>query len=429
MKIVQITPGSGNSFFCENCLRDDAAVRELIKLGHDVKMVPLYLPVLDKRPGVDTAPIFFGGINVFLQQKSGIFRRTPRWLDKLFDRPGLLRLAAKFSGMTSATDLGRTTVSMLKGPDGRQAKELSRLIDWLAQQDRPQLIVLSNVLLAGLADQVKGRLGCKIACLLQDEDEFLDSLPQPYRSQAWTSLAKLAGSVDMFIAASESFSQLMQERLALPPDRLCVVRNGVDTDAFSPKGQDSPPDPPAIGFLSRAYFLKGLDTLVEAFAILKAGGRNPALRLRLAGGMLGEDHPYVKGVRELIRTKGLAPYVDFLPNLDPPGRRDFYRTLQVLCVPERRSQSGGLYALESLACGVPVVQPDCGVFPELIAATGGGLLVNDQSPAGYAQAIGQLLADPGTSAQMGRQARLAVENRFTARRMAQELSELYRRMA
>jgi glycosyltransferase involved in cell wall biosynthesis len=427
MKIVQITPGTADSFFCENCLRDDAAVRELIKLGHDVKMVPLYLPVMDKRPGVDTAPIFFGGINVFLQQKLSVFRHTPRWLDKLFDRPGLLRLAAKFSGMTSAADLGRTTVSMLKGPDGRQAKELSRLIGWLADQDKPQLVVLSNVLLAGLAPQIKSRLGCKIACLLQDEDEFLDSLAQPYRTQAWKSLAALAGSIDMFIAASDSYSQLMQERLGLPSDRVCVVRNGIDPDAFSPQsGQDSPP---AVGFLSRAYFLKGLDTLVEAFAILKADSRNQTLRLRLAGGMLGEDHPYVKSVRHLIAAKSLTDYVDFLPNLDIPGRRDFYRTLRVLCVPERRNQSGGLYVLESMACGVPVVQPDCGVFPELIAATGGGLLVTDQSPTGYAQAIGQLLSDPDKSAQMGRQARLAVEKRFTAKRMAQELSEIYRRMA
>jgi glycosyltransferase involved in cell wall biosynthesis len=430
MRIVQITPGSGDSFFCENCLRDDAAVRELIKLGHDVQMVPLYLPVLDKTPGVDSAPIFFGGINVFLQQKLGVFRHTPRWLDKLFDRPGLLRLAARFSGMTSAADLGRTTLSMLKGPGGRQAKELSRLVSWLCAQDRPHLVVLSNVLLAGLAAEIKSRLGCKIACLLQDEDEFLDSLTEPHRSQSWARLAELADGIDMFIAASDSYSRLMQDRLALPPQRICVVRNGVDPDAFPPRSpQSPPPDPPAVGFLSRAYFTKGLDTLVEAFAILKVDGRNRRLRLRLAGGMLGEDQPYVNRVRKLIAQRGLADCVDCLPNLDLARRRDFYGTLRLLCVPERRNQAGGLYVLESMASGVPVVQPDCGVFPELIAATGGGLLVRDQSPAGYAQAIGQLLSDPAKATEMGRQARLAVQNRFTTGRMAHELSEIYRRMA
>jgi glycosyltransferase involved in cell wall biosynthesis len=222
----------------------------------------------------------------------------------------------------------------------------------------------------------------------------------------------------------------MRDRLALPPGRVCVVRNGVDPDAFSPRSpQTPPPEPPAVGFLSRAYFLKGLDTLVEALAILKSGGRNPTLRLRLAGGMLGEDRSYVQSVRKLIAARGMGDCVDFLPNLDIAGRRDFYGTLRTLCVPERRNQAGGLYVLESMASGVPVVQPDCGVFPELIRAAGGGLLVKDQSPAGYAAAIGELLSDPDKAAQMGRQARLAVEARFTAGRMARELSEIYRRMA
>jgi glycosyltransferase involved in cell wall biosynthesis len=145
--------------------------------------------------------------------------------------------------------------------------------------------------------------------------------------------------------------------------------------------------------------------------------------------MLGEDRPYVNRVRKLIARRGIADCVDFLPNLDLARRRDFYGTLRVLCVPERRSQAGGLYALESMASSVPVVAPDCGAFPELIAVAGGGLLVKDQSPAGYAQAIGQLLSEPAMASEMGRQARLAVASRFTAGRMAQELSEVYRRMA
>ena len=78
MNIVQITPGAG-AMYCGNCLRDNALVAALRKLGHDVLMVPLYLPLtLDEEDQSAGTPIFFGGINVYLQQKSALFRKTPR---------------------------------------------------------------------------------------------------------------------------------------------------------------------------------------------------------------------------------------------------------------------------------------------------------------------------------------------------------------
>jgi len=66
MNIVQITPGAG-AMFCGNCLRDNALVAALRKLGHQAVMVPLYLPItLDEPDQSDGTPIFFGGINVYL---------------------------------------------------------------------------------------------------------------------------------------------------------------------------------------------------------------------------------------------------------------------------------------------------------------------------------------------------------------------------
>ena len=95
MKIVQITPGSGDNFYCENCLRDAALVKAMHKLGQDVILLPMYLPLqVDYKEIPRKAPLFFGGINVYLQQKLSFFRKTPRWLDSLFDRPGLLNWAS-----------------------------------------------------------------------------------------------------------------------------------------------------------------------------------------------------------------------------------------------------------------------------------------------------------------------------------------------
>ena len=136
MRIVHLTPGAGDHFYCENCLRDSALLSALQRLGHEVLMVPLYLPAYGDKPiEVNKAPIFFGGINVWLQQHVKLFRHTPRWMDRLLDSPRLLKAASRQIGLTSARELGETTSSMLLGPQGRQAKELDRLIEWLTQQE------------------------------------------------------------------------------------------------------------------------------------------------------------------------------------------------------------------------------------------------------------------------------------------------------
>ena len=96
MKIVQITPGSGDNFYCENCLRDDALIKAMYKLGQDVILLPMYLPLqVDEKEIPRKAPLFFGGINVYLQQKLSFFQKTPRWLDSFFDKPGLLKWASR----------------------------------------------------------------------------------------------------------------------------------------------------------------------------------------------------------------------------------------------------------------------------------------------------------------------------------------------
>jgi hypothetical protein len=80
MNIVQITPGAG-SMYCGGCFRDNSLVAALRKQGHQTLMVPLYLPLtLDEPDQSAGTPIFFGGINVYLDQKSALFRKAPRWL-------------------------------------------------------------------------------------------------------------------------------------------------------------------------------------------------------------------------------------------------------------------------------------------------------------------------------------------------------------
>ena len=424
MKLVHLSPGAGENFYCENCLRDAAMVVALRSLGHDAACLPMYLPLMTETPLDERArgEVFFGGVNVYLQQKLALFRKTPRWIDRLFDSPRLLRWAGRKAGMTRADDVGETMLSMLRGELGRQVKELERLVTFLVERDRPDIVSISNALLVGLARRIKQALSVPIVCSLQDEEGFVESLPEPYRSQAWNLLAERARDVDLFIAPSAFYRDAMRRRLDLPADRFAVIPNAIDVEAFAPAA--TPPPRPTIGYLSQMCESKGLDTLVEAFCLLKRSARHERLGLRVAGGMTGADVAFVQRVRRRIADAGLADAVELRDDFDPADKTDWLQACSVVSVPTRRGEAFGLFVLEALACGVPVVLPDHGAFPELVAATGGGTLCRPNDPNDLAEKLDDLLRDPGRAAELGRAGRQAVTKTFHSRRMAEQVTGL-----
>ncbi len=423
MRIIYLMPGAGGSFYCENCLRDAALIRAVAKLGHDPLMVPLYLPLkIDEPTSIPAAPVFFGGIGVYLQQKSSLFRRLPRWLTRWLDAPWLLRWAAKRAGMTSARDLADTTLSMLRGEDGHQARELDRLIEWLAAEEKPDLVSLSNCLLIGAARRLKERLRVPIVCALQDEDIFLDPLPEPQRSQAYDAIAERAAHVDAFIAVSHYYGGLMRERLRIPAEKLHVVHNGIPVEGYEP-APGGTGVPPVLGFLERLCHEKGADILAEAFLLLRP--KLPGLKLRLAGGWTTADEPFLASIRKRLAKAGASDAVEFLPNLQRAERQAFLRTLSVLSVPSRHPEAFGMYVLEALAAGVPVVLPRRGAFPELIEATGGGILYDGDGPEPLAAALGELLSDPARDRDLGARGRQAVRRDFAVEVTARKTMEVY----
>ncbi|MFC1838233.1 glycosyltransferase family 4 protein [Thermodesulfobacteriota bacterium] len=424
MKIIQITPGSGDNFYCENCLRDQALLRTLNSQGHEVTMVPLYLPIRLDSPKVSMdTPIFFGGVNVYLQQKLGLFRKTPRWVDSVFDNRALLTKLSKKAGMTSSKDLGETTISMLKGEDGLQVKELDRLVEWLSRDmGKPDVIILSNVLLAGLAAALRKRLRVPVVCLLQDEEAFLDGLGEPYSGEAWDLLGKCSRDINAFITVSNSYGERIAPRLGLDENRLHTIYMGIDIDEFQPA--DSPPDQPTIGFLSRMCPERGLDTLVETFILLKQKPDFKTCRLHISGGKSDADEPFLKDTRRRLDTAGVAEDVLFSPEFLGEGRRQWLKELTVMCVPEKEEAAYGLYALESQAAGVPIVVPKIGTFPELLELTGGGLLVDINSPRFFAAVLSPLLLDPGSARELGKKGRRGIEEHFDVQKTAAGLIAL-----
>jgi glycosyltransferase involved in cell wall biosynthesis len=423
MRIIHLIPGSGGTFYCQNCLRDAALVKALRAMGHDVIMVPLYLPLLIDAPVTQHAPTFFGGINTYLQQYVSFFRKTPRWLDRFLDAAWLLRRVAVKEGSTNAADLGPMTLSMMKGRGGFQRKEFERFLAWIQHQEKPDVIHISNALLLGLAPEIRSVTDARICCGLQDEEPWVDGMPAPYNRLCWEAMSAHAACVDRFVATSEWYAERMRVRLGLPQDQVRVVYLGADLSDAAPA--DRAPDPPVLGYLSHLSEAQGFSTLVDAFIRLKRDPALRGLRLRATGGLTQADTAFVNQQRVKLRAAGMEQDVEILSDFTAVKRHEFLKSLSVLSVPVHEEEAFGLYIIEALAYGVPVVQPRLGAFPELLARTGGGILFEPGNDAEYDAALRALLLDPARARSLAAEGRARVLEGFSVERMAEDTLRIY----
>jgi len=410
MRIAVLTPGTG-SFHCGTCLRDQALAKELRRLGHDVLFVPLYLPPTLDIADENTSAVYMGGINVYLQHAVPAFRKTPRWIDKVFDSPLALASAAKRAGMTQAKDLGPMTLTMLKGEDGHQVKELDRLAAWLRDDVHPDVVLLSNILLVGIARRLRDITKAAVWCTLHGEDTFLDALPDSHRDQCWQEVIIRSLHVDGFIAVSKTYRDIMVVRAQLDPMRVHVVHNGTDTDIYKPaphaKGH-------VFGYLARQCYGKGLHLLVDAFIACKKS--LPDARLVIVGTKIEADESYVTAIRQRLKEAGCTDAVSFHDNVTLDEKVRLLQTMDVLSVPALYGESFGLYVIEALACGVPVVAPKHGAFPELADETGGVALFDQALDGDYERTLLDVLRVHGD--ELAVRGRASVLARFSTQSMA-----------
>jgi glycosyltransferase involved in cell wall biosynthesis len=259
--------------------------------------------------------------------------------------------------------------------------------------------------------------------VLQGEDTFLDALPSGLRENAWRLLAERAKDVDLFVAPSNYYASAMQERLRIPDAKMNVVYNGINLEGFKPAG--SRPHPPVLGYFARMCREKGLDTLVDAYMILRKRNRIPGLRLKVGGGCGPADESFVTELERKLEAAGLIQDVEFRPNLGREAKQKLIKSFSVFSVPALYGEAFGLYLLEAWACGVPVVQPRHAAFPELVATTGGGIVCEPGNTEALADAIEQLLLDPVQASSMGNAGRSAVLTEFSTERMAERLLQVY----
>ena len=426
MNITLLTPGAAG-MYCGGCMRDNALTAALRRLGHDALQIPLYTPLTTDEPDNSIDRVFFGGVNVYLQQKSTLLSHLPAWLDKRLDSPQFLRFATGFGMKTNPADLGEMTVSMLKGEDGRQAHELDKLLEWLKEIHKPDVICLSNALMVGAAHRLRTELNVPVVCTLQGEDYFLDHLPEANRAQAWDILRANTANVDLFIAVSSYYAQTIAQRLNLPDSKIVAIQNGIDLKGYA--RALSPPAKPTIVYLARMAPEKGLKTLVDAFKLLRAKEEHSQLRLRIGGSLTVNDKAFVQSIQDDLKKAGLAEHVDFLPNLNKEDKTALLQSGSVFSVPATYGESFGLFVLESLACGVPVVQPRHASFPEILAQTGGGILCEPDDPADLARHLGALLSNPAHAIALGEAGRQNVLEKFSVDRMARDVAEQLQRVS
>ena len=293
MKTAYIVPGSGGSFYCGNCLRDSAFIQELRNEKLDVTVVPMYLPLaIDDQNIVQGTPIFYGAVNIYLKQLSPLFRKMPGWLVRYLDSMRVLKFAAGKAGSTRSKGMEAMTISMLQGEKGKQAEDLDKLISFLKNEIKPDVVHISNALLLGLAPKIKKELNTGIICSLQDEDGWINDMKEPYKTQAIELINQNSKFVDAFISVSDYYKKVVLNMLDIPPDKIKTIYNGLDPGLY--QKNHKLPEEPAIGFISRMNEMHGLDDLIEAFIMLKKTGRHKNLKLKITGGSTSDDTGFLK---------------------------------------------------------------------------------------------------------------------------------------
>jgi glycosyltransferase involved in cell wall biosynthesis len=428
MKIVFLTAGAAG-MFCGSCMHDNALAKALRNSGVDCLLQPLYTPIRTDEVSVATEQVFFGGVHIYLLQKVPGFSWVPGPIRRLLDRPGFLAWATRRAASTDAASLGDLAISMLRGEHGRQKEEVERLVQWLRDEMKPDVVIFSNLLIGGCIPAMRRELPqTKVVVILQGDDSFLDHLPAAHREAAIKELNRLGHLTDALIVNSKFYGDKMTSLIGLPPNKVQVLPLSIDTLPFADFEPMVAREPVTIGYLARVAPEKGFHHLVDAFVELAKRPGNENVRLQAAGWLGEQNFAYMQAQETRIKQAGLTDRFEYLGSPDLDGKLQMLRGIDMLCVPTEHEEPKGLFVLEAMAAGVPVVQTARGAFPELIETTGGGLLVPPGDPQALADALQRLVHDPQLRLSLGQAGRSAVLNQRTIAVHASSLLELISRL-
>ncbi len=426
MRITYITAGAGG-MYCGSCIRDNALAARLTAAGHEVLLLPLYTPLLTDEENVSSDRLFYDGISVYLEEWVPLFRHTPWLLDRLWESPQLIRAVAGRAVQTEPESLGDLTVSVLEGTDGRQSKEVAKLVHWLRSQPRPDVVDISNSMLIALARPLKEALGAPVCCTLQGEDIFLSRLGKAHRDRCIELIAEHAQYVDRFVAVSDYCAERMCRFLGIPGAKIDVTPLGISVDGLENSARPER-NGLTIGHFGRVAPEKGLHVLCEAYRRLREAGRIERASIKVAGYLSPGHRSYLDSILQQAREWGLDGDVSYHGKLDREQKLEFLSTLDMLAVPAVYDDPKGLPLLEAMACGVPVIVPRRGTYTEFVERTGGGVLVQPDDVGALEAALERLAADRNHREELGRQGAAGVREHYTAEVMAERAVDVYRKV-
>jgi glycosyltransferase involved in cell wall biosynthesis len=175
-------------------------------------------------------------------------------------------------------------------------------------------------------------------------------------------------------------------------------------------------------------FENGVDILVNAFISLKKLNGFDDVKLILTGGSTGDDSKLLRNVKKKLRKVNLYHDVEFYDDFEDEGRKIFFDNISVLSVPVREGEAFGLYLVEAMASGIPVVQPALGAFPEIIELSGGGVTYEPNTPEKLAEALARILENKELLVTKSRDGYQGVLNHFNIRNQAKKLIEFYEKI-
>ena len=426
MNIIQIIPGSGGSFYCGNCLRDSKYVDALRNQGHQVVKIPMYLPLFSDEHDITDIPIFYGAISTYLKQVYPVFRKMPDWFEKLLNSKPMMKMAASMAGSTRAKGLEDMTISMLLGEQGEQKEELDKMVNWIAEHCKPDIIHISNALLLGLAKRLKEKTEVPVLCSLQDEDVWVDAMQPKFQQKIWDLMHERAEDVDALVAVSNFFAETMKKQMNLPAEKVHTFYLGVDASDYHYISTKEKPR--NVGYISRMCHENGFDIVVDAFIALKKLAGYEDVKLIATGGSTGDDAKYIKEQKQKIKENNLENSFDILPEFEGDTRHDFFKKVSLISVPVRIGEAFGMYLLESMASGVPVVQPALGAFPEIIELSGGGVTYMPNSPEKLCETWIDLLNNPEKLEKLSINGHEGTKKKFNIHNHAAEIIGLYERL-
>lgn len=428
MKITYLIPGSGDNYYCGNCQRDTLYVSWLKKLGNiEISSIPLYLPPGTENFGDEIEnKVFFGAVSIYLKEKVPLFKSMPSFVDRLLDSPSLLNFAAKQAGTTNPAGLEETTLNMIRSNDSSRDKEIKRLTAFILENGGTDIIHISNALIMGLAIQLKQALGKPVVCSLQNEDDWVDAMKEPYRSKAWELIAQEDKHIDLYIASSAYFKQLFIDKTGIDSDKIQVVSTAIEIDESI--DAEVKPEMPAIGFYSRLNKMNGLDKLIDAFILLREKQEFSDLKLHLSGGYTPDEKGYINDQIAKLKNAGLEHEVILYNSFTGDQKKSFFSSIDLLCVPVLKHDAFGLYLLEAISAGVAVVQPATGSFPEIIEATQGGITYFPDTVEKLAETLAESLSNRPAMHKMGMKGREIIRQKLTPKAMAAAIHEAYKKV-